>query len=94
MGDLISKEAVMDVINRHKCDTSEIILGVLDLPTVEAEPVVHGEWKFDRNKNRIYCSQCKNLALLEWNERAYEVSESNSTYCPNCGAKMGCKCED
>ena len=37
--DLISREAVIEVINKHKCDTSDIYLGVLDLPTIEAVPV-------------------------------------------------------
>ena len=39
MNDLISKEAVIEVINKHKCDTSDIYLGVLDLPTIEAVQV-------------------------------------------------------
>lgn len=51
-------------------------------PTIEAEPVRHGEWvmkeilvKSPFAKN-AYCSEC-----LE--ETAY-----THNYCPNCGAKM------
>lgn len=31
--DLISRREVLDIIKRHECDTSRIILGVTDLPT-------------------------------------------------------------
>lgn len=52
------------------------------------EIVPHGEWKHDKDKDRIYCSCCKKLALLKWDEVAFEVSELISDFCPNCGAKM------
>lgn len=49
-------------------------------PTVDAAPVVHGEWQyvpieFDYHKD-IRCSHCKTFV------------DRVSNYCPNCGAKM------
>lgn len=64
-------------------DRDEIALPmVLDAPTVEAEPVVHGRWLdggktfFGEQKNYI-CSNChSHTGIVKFN------------YCPNCGAKM------
>lgn len=50
-----------------------------DAPTIDAAPVVHGEWKFDDfdGDGKDYtCSICG------WS------CYSDSNYCPNCGAKM------
>lgn len=47
-------------------------------PTVEAEPVRHGHWKYD--KNAPYCSNC--------GEEARVITPNPCCYCPNCGAKM------
>ena len=48
-------------------------------PTVDAEPVRHGEWNFDYG-NPI-CSLC--------GEEPYRKSNRDMPkYCPNCGAKM------
>lgn len=54
-----------------------------DAPTIDAETVKHGEWKYYHYKdiNNVYvgvceCSVCKH--------RGY----SGYKYCPNCGAKM------
>lgn len=56
-------------------------------PTIEAEPVRHGEWKKRERKwidedgkewikfDGIFCSACGN-------------SSPPYNYCPNCGAKM------
>ena len=51
---------------------------IKDAPTIDAEPVRHGEWEVvDEVEPRRYgCSSCKRIS---WNR---------SNYCPNCGAKM------
>ena len=51
-------------------------------PTIEAEPVRHGQWK--QNKyypHIIICNECG---------EPYELSNSMEhwNYCPNCGCKM------
>ena len=50
-------------------------------PTVDAVPVVHGQWIETPSFAPEYeCSECGQS--YEW----WEVSEAH--YCPNCGAKM------
>ena len=46
------------------------------IPTVDAEPVVHGRWGEDGE-----CSKC---GFQPW----YEHDIHTLSYCPNCGAKM------
>lgn len=54
-----------------------------ELPTVDAEPVRHGEWlpiKMEMSfgtLNGVKCSLCGKEKVRE-----------GSNYCPNCGAKM------
>lgn len=49
-----------------------------DMPTIDAVPVVHGRWMFDR-PNHYKCSECDAM----WSGIVRFMS-----YCPNCGAKM------
>ena len=60
-------------------------------PTVDAVPVVHGEWvsEWDRCDFIVRCSACGEIALFKGDgDHAY------SPYCPNCGAKMDGKEND
>ena len=52
-----------------------------ELPTIEAVPVVHGRWVFDR-PNHYKCSVCDAM----WSGVARFMK-----FCPNCGAKMDAK---
>lgn len=57
---------------------------ILDMPTIEAEPVRHGEWfsRYARHwKGRDECSECG------YHEKDHR-DLSHMKYCPNCGAKM------
>lgn len=57
-----------------------------DQPTIEAEPVRHGEWELiaDCANEGVYCSNC--------HKKVYKADYANqklkSKRCPNCGAKM------
>ena len=55
--------------------------------TIDAVPVEHGHWVWKNSNMGCYkvthCSICDHLALFNCNE-SYE----ESSYCPNCGAKM------
>lgn len=48
-------------------------------PTIDAAPVVHAKWLYDRPQH-YKCSACKSM----WGELMKRVAH----FCPNCGAKM------
>lgn len=51
---------------------------VMAQPTVDAAPVVHGEWISLEPEIGLYgCSECE-----------HKILRSECNYCPNCGAKM------
>lgn len=51
-------------------------------PTIEAEPVRHGEWCWDGKLKA--CSECG--SYVEWDNC---LGANHWKYCPYCGAKMG-----
>lgn len=53
-------------------------------PTINAVPVVHGEWIAEDSDVIFRCSKCENEISTSWD---YE-SDNMFTYCPCCGAKM------
>ena len=54
-------------------------------PTIEAQPVVHGEWLIKEDEACFamwdYCSVCGF-------EMGFATSSHYAKFCPNCGAKM------
>ena len=83
MSDLISKKDALAVINAHRCDTANIELNILNLPTVEAVPVVHGEWILEEKAGVDYwcCSHCHKI-------RSEYYAKPKDNFCPECGADM------
>lgn len=76
MSDLISRAETLSILS----NLNSAWVGyekVSRLPTIDAVPVVHGEWKRSHS-NWGECSACgeHNKYLKRWN------------YCPNCGARM------
>lgn len=58
-------------------------------PTIDAEPVRHGKWKwlsctYDRvPKEKEYeCSECHHKTIVHGDDMPWE------RYCPNCGTRM------
>lgn len=86
---LIGADALTECINAQKLLAREsvakrILHMIDDAPTIEAAPVVHGEWiDSDEHKGFEVCSACHGCYVDdEW------VVENKWNYCPNCGAKM------
>lgn len=67
---------------------------VLELPTVDAQPLKHGRWIPFMPDCRGYteefeCSLCKNMTYLHCCEKYCDYE-----YCPNCGEKMDGDADD
>ena len=91
MSDLISRSALYAIIDKA-CDreygygTPLAMLNwfkdiVLQQPTIEAVPVVHGEWKYHRKKGVATCTNCSF-------ERRLDDNFGAAIACSNCGASM------
>ena len=76
----------------------EAVTRVEAFPAADVAPVRHGKWVFGKdlpyswgqipkNKYHLYCSECLEQAFnrSEDNDPDFDVDTS---YCPNCGAKM------
>ena len=84
MDDLISKQAVLDLVN----DCGICIQKIVDLPSIN--PQKTGKWElvqYDSNPNigNWHCSECNRIVCEE-------ITAASPVYwykyCPNCGAKM------
>ena len=63
----------------------KVFAGILEnAPTVDAEPVVHGEWDYEDLDDISTCSVCGK----EWILNDKTPRENSFNYCPNCGARM------
>lgn len=86
MSDLISREALLQMAHT-KFDWNDYIdiEDILNAPTVEAEPVIHGHWILEREPNgKPYCFHC---SICDDDFRRISIL-SAYPYCPACGAKM------
>lgn len=57
-------------------DRSPLWKEIENAPTVDAEPIRHGEWIESKVGGYDKCSVCRESTLAKYN------------FCPNCGAKM------
>ena len=53
-------------------------------PTIEVEPVKHGQWIRNKEGSEFVCSVCGGFAPLNY----YNCHRVCSEYCPHCGAKI------
>ena len=91
MSDLISRSALLKSFkercqgNCKRCDHSTFLASdehcslIDEAPTVEARPVVRGEWIHDIN-NLYGCSVCMNRETMS--------PKKKKNFCPECGADM------
>ena len=61
---------------------TDVVKEIQGQPTVEAVPVVHGEWIYNEN----YTWECGNCGFLPF--KGYIPEEPGFNFCPNCGADM------
>lgn len=102
MSDLISRSALMMHLNDYALQEAPFfedqskeaynaiqncMKAVEDAPTVEAKPVVHGEWKYDWLGEYI-CSNCYERVNVK-----EVMGEPAWDWCPACGADMRKKVE-
>ena len=94
---LIDADELRDEVLYDTTHPNEIVnyyLYVIDYaPTIDAVPVVRGEWKRGREfptyprvpfiGDAYYCSNCEGEAY--WDT---DYGQQLFNYCPNCGAKM------
>ena len=81
---LIDATKIEQYILNNCSDNEEInaiYAEIINAPTIEAEPIRHGQWidhtyKYRYPVGRYECSICGAAHDMEWG------------YCPNCGAKM------
>lgn len=94
MSDLISRKALLEKLKRsrmcHAQNGRELELLcrceniVKEQPTVEAVPVVYGEWEQTRFACEYICSNCQALSYAQITKTGYK----KFNFCPHCGADM------
>lgn len=63
---------------------------VEDAPTVEAVPVVCGEWEKTRLAGEWICNKCQSVVYAGYTRNGYKLFN----FCPECGADMRRKVQD
>jgi DNA-directed RNA polymerase subunit RPC12/RpoP len=110
MSDLISREAVLEVIRTTGVASAQeklrIIAAVRAVPTVEAEPVVHAHWLTNDDPRgwfgkTAYCSACKCGDSTVRSPRCRycgahmdENLEIRTAYCPLCDKHFEVRSDD
>lgn len=62
-----------------------LVKDIYDAPTIEASPVVHGQWVHtDYAKHWTSKDECSECSYHSYDRE--DLTDFN--YCPNCGAKM------
>ena len=70
------------------CDVDDMFGDLENAPTIDAVPVVHGEWIIDALGVQV--DEC-GIAYTKYAPRCSKCGlhfDAESNYCPNCGAKM------
>ena len=86
---MIDEKEVLKILKRYEGRMNPtayfgLEADIVNAPTVDAQPVIHAEWK-QINKNEVNvipqwkCSECG---------AEFECFDMDFEYCPNCGAKM------
>ena len=108
MSDLISRSALLEKLEEHieykefdyyqeepliNMSFEQLEDIICSQPTVEAKPVVHGEWidntGYLDSVKQYKCSVCGEKPVINVNYRAMLTN-----FCPNCGADMRKKVQE
>lgn len=92
MSRLIDADVLKETLLKFNYTTAnnQIFRYIDEQPTIEAVPVVHGEWIRNENPIEISC-EC---SICHAKDYWYDIDKANEYYwfhrnfCPNCGAKM------
>lgn len=73
--------------------TRAVLERICDAPTVDAEPVRHGEWIKIRGMMPPEYMGLKACSVCGWHihplgRTAFDLKESEFRYCPRCGARL------
>ena len=94
MSELIKREDAIKITwtESQYSDPINVLTEVRDrikaLPTIDAVPVVHGEWTNRRtwtHDGEWYCTACDKEITIYMGEKR---GNDRYKYCPNCGAMM------
>ena len=98
MDEYIKREEAMNIAFKSPFFSDSLMEEIKAIPAADVAPVQHGRWIFGKelpcswgqipkNKYHLYCSECLEQAFnrSEDNDPDFDVDTS---YCPNCGAKM------
>lgn len=88
MNDLISKSEVYKLFN-NGCGIEKIhVAQIDDIPIVDAEPVKHGHWIYNKENGEVKCSRCRAEVAVTMCATDLEEILADENYCFKCGAKM------
>ena len=78
------KQYGQDVLHgKYKFSLMYIWKNIIDLPSADVVPVVHGKWMKEDRGHVEYCAVCDQCGFdWMWSDRGY------FKFCPNCGARM------
>ena len=86
MSELIDRQALLEAMKNRRWVTgrpSDPVCLVEDAPTIDAVPVVHGEWIDMKLGDELMPTICKcSVCGATW------AGVGGYIYCPNCGARM------
>lgn len=94
MGRLIDADALKRIYNGNGTFTEAHFRTAIDeQPTVDAEPVRHGEWVKMRGMMPPEYMGLKECSVCWWHihplgRTAFDFKESEFRYCPRCGARI------
>ena len=84
MADLIDRDKLRDALYDADAITFRGLEILNTFPTVNAEPVKHGEWEPSPHLfGYVRCSECHDCNI--WSEW---IDGKKWNFCPNCGADM------